>query len=81
MNTKVKVGLVIGLYIITMLAVVIVWLGSIREQRIQKSGQLKIQIVKPSEENKLLEEKDVRMAVVNYHSIQTQSFCLMPLFF
>ncbi|MBK6352226.1 MAG: hypothetical protein IPF46_02235 [Saprospiraceae bacterium] len=67
MNTKVKVGLVIGLYIITMLAVVVVWMSSIREQRIQKSGQLKIQIVKPSEENKLLEEKDVRMAVASFY--------------
>jgi cell division protein FtsQ len=67
MNTKLKVGLVIGLYILTMLAVVFVWLNSIREQRIQKSGQLKILIIKPSGENQLLEEKDVRQAVASFY--------------
>jgi len=66
MNTKLRLGLVIGVYISAMLFVAALWLNSIRLQRIQQSGQLKIQILKPKPENVLIDQKEIKENVLRY---------------
>lgn len=60
-------GIGIAIYIFTMVMVSIVWLFAIRQQRLQKSGQLKIQILRPTSENILIDEKDIREAVLKFY--------------
>jgi cell division protein FtsQ len=49
-----------------MLFVAALWLNSIRLQRIQQSGQLKIQILKPKPENVLIDQKEIKENVLRY---------------
>lgn len=67
MNARIKIGLLISVYIFVMLGVAVVWLNSIRMQRAQKSGQLKIQIIRPSAQNVLIDEKDIREIVLKFY--------------
>ncbi|MBK7231893.1 MAG: hypothetical protein IPH93_06445 [Saprospiraceae bacterium] len=67
MQKRVKLGIGIAIYISTMILVSVVWLSAIKQQRMQKSGQLKIQILRPTAENILIDDKDIKETVLKFY--------------
>ncbi|MDQ3141325.1 MAG: hypothetical protein M3Q56_03655 [Bacteroidota bacterium] len=60
MNAKVKGLFVIIFHLLILFGIALLWLNSIREQRSLHSNKVKIQIIKPSEENELITEKEIQ---------------------
>lgn len=77
MNARVKIGLIIGLHIMSLLIIELIWMNGIREQRVLKSKVLKIQIIKPSVENQLISEQDIKELISVFYK---KDWRKMPVF-
>ncbi|MEO6190099.1 MAG: hypothetical protein ABIO44_06775 [Saprospiraceae bacterium] len=67
MNTKVKLGIVIGLYMLIMLAIGANWMHMIYVQDHIHLNKLIVKIFKPSTENMLIQEKDIARCVREFY--------------
>lgn len=67
MNAKLKLGIFITIYLLSMLAVGFIWIVSIQKQDVQRPRQLLIKILKPSAENFLIQEQDILNFVKDYY--------------
>ncbi|NOT38201.1 MAG: hypothetical protein HOP11_12580 [Saprospiraceae bacterium] len=67
MNAKLKLGIFITLYLLSMIIVGIIWIRSIRLQDKLRPRQLIIKVFKPSVENLLIQEKDIHKYVQEFY--------------
>ncbi|MCC6814961.1 MAG: hypothetical protein IT267_00950 [Saprospiraceae bacterium] len=66
MNTKLKLGILISIYLLTMIFVALIWMNTIQMQNAQKPKQLMVNIYKPSIENMMIQEQEIVKYVKEY---------------